>query len=88
MVQIIGSLVACEDDVKDSWREVAAWVAGKLRTHFGEAVQVHYYDLFDDDCPLLPSDTKLPLVLVDGEVLSSGGKISVPAIRKHLEASL
>jgi len=28
----------------------------------------------------------LPLVLVNGEVLSSGGKISVPAIRKRIEA--
>ena len=52
---------------------------------FGEAVQVRYYDLFDDDDPTLPPEAKLPLVLVEGEVLSSGGKISVPAIRKRLE---
>jgi hypothetical protein len=29
---------------------------------------------------------QLPLVLVNGQVLSSGGKISVPAIQRHLEA--
>lgn len=85
LVQIIGAPVACEDGVKESWRVVAAWAERQLRTRFGEAVQLDYYDLFDDDCPTLPSKTKLPLVLVDGEVLTSGGKISVPAIRKHLE---
>jgi hypothetical protein len=43
-------------------------------------------DLFDPACPPLPPDAQLPLVLVNAEVLSSGGKISVPAIRKRLEA--
>lgn len=88
IVTIIGAPVACEDGVKDSWREVVAWAAGKLQARFGEAVQVRYYDLFDADCPTLPSDTRLPLVLIDGEILSNGGKISVPAIRKHLEATI
>ncbi|MGB6421378.1 MAG: hypothetical protein WBD56_05955 [Anaerolineales bacterium] len=85
IVTIIGARVTCEDGVKDSWREVAVWVGRQLRVHFGEAVQVRYYDLFDDDDPTLPPEAKLPLVLVDGEILSSGGKISVPAIRKQLE---
>ncbi len=52
---------------------------------FWEAVQVRDYDLFDDDAPTIPPEAILPFVLVDGEVLSSGGKISVPAIRKQLE---
>ena len=85
IVTIIGAPVACGDGVEDSWREVAAWVGRQLRARFGEAVQVRYYDLFDDDDPTLPPDAKLPLVLVEGEVLTSGGKISVPAIRKQLE---
>jgi len=84
IVTIIGARVTCEDGVIDSWREVAVWVGRQLRRRFGEAVQVRYYDLFDDD-PMLPPEAKLPLVLVEGEVLSSGGKISVPAIRKQLE---
>ncbi|MCJ7625011.1 MAG: hypothetical protein MUO76_16040 [Anaerolineaceae bacterium] len=86
-VEIIGTPVACEAGVKDTWCDVAAWAARQLRAHFGEAVQVRYYELFDKDCPPLPSEAKLPLVMVNRHVLSSGGKISVSVIRKHLEAS-
>ncbi len=84
-VQIIGVPIACKDGVKDSWREVAAWAAGQLKARFGEDVQVKYYDLFDADCPSIPAGAQLPLVLVNGEVVSSGGKISVPAIRRKVE---
>lgn len=36
-IQIIGSPVACADGVKDSWRELAGWIAGKLRERYGTA---------------------------------------------------
>ncbi|HET7077029.1 MAG TPA: hypothetical protein VFM49_06205 [Chloroflexia bacterium] len=85
VVQIVGTPVACAAGVKDTWREVARWTAGQLRTRFGDAVRVEYYDLFDPACPRLPSDAQLPLVTVDGAVVTSGGKISVPAIRKRLD---
>jgi hypothetical protein len=85
VVQIIGAPVACAEGVKDTWREVAAWAAGQLRGHFGDSVRVDYYDLFDPACPTLPSGAQLPFVLVNGEVLSSGGKLSVPAIRRRVE---
>jgi hypothetical protein len=84
-VQIIGTPVACADGVKDSWREVAEWTAGQLASRFGDSVRVEYFDLFDPGCPVLPEGAQLPLVLVNGQVTSSGGKISVPAIRKRLE---
>lgn len=86
LVQIIGAPIACSDGVKDSWREVAGWAARQLKTRFGEEVSVQYFDLFDDNCPPLPKGVQLPLVLVNGKVLSSGGKISVPLIRKQIEA--
>lgn len=86
VVQIVGAPVACADGVKDTWREVAAWAASKLAARFGEGVQVRYFDLFDPGCPTVPAGTQLPLVLVAGEVLSSGGKVSVPAIIRRLEA--
>jgi disulfide oxidoreductase YuzD len=86
VVQIVGSKVACAGGMKDSWRDVAAWTGEQLHGRFGNAVRVEYYDLFDPSCPELPEDAQLPLVLVNGEILTSGGKISVPAIRKHLEA--
>jgi disulfide oxidoreductase YuzD len=87
IVQIIGAPIACKEGVKDTWRETAAWAGGQLRQRFGEAVQVQYFDLFDPTCPPIPTGAQLPLVLVNGEVISSGGKISIPSIRKYLEAS-
>ncbi len=85
-VQIIGAPIACAEGVKEPWRETAHWASGQLRQRFGETVQVTYFDLFDPACPSLPADAQLPLVLVEGEVLSSGGKISVPAIRRKIES--
>jgi hypothetical protein len=74
--------------VKDSWRDVAKWAIGQLKGHFGEAVDAHYFDLFDADCPSMPAGTQLPLVMVNGEVASSGGKISVPTLRRKIESIL
>lgn len=87
-VQIIGAPIACKEGVKDSWREVARWAEGQLKGHFGEAVQVQYYDLFDADCPPMPSGAQLPLVSVNGEVTINGGKISIPVIRRKVESIL
>ena len=86
LVQIIGASIACKEGVKDSWREVSAWAAAQLRARFGDEVQVKYFDLFDADCPPLPADAQLPLVLIEGEVISRGGKISVPMIRHKIES--
>ncbi len=88
LVQIVGAPIACKDGVKDSWREVSAWAAGQLRARFGNDVLVKYYDLFDADCPPVPANAQLPLVIIDGEVVSSGGKISVPVIRRTVESIL
>jgi hypothetical protein len=87
VVQIIGAVVgACDGEVKDTWRELAAWAGDQLSRRFGETVRVEYFDLLDPTCPSLPADARLPLVVVNGEVVSSGGKMSIPAIRKRLEA--
>ena len=86
IVQIVGAPIACKDGVKDSWREVARWAEGQLKGHFGEAVQVQYFDLFDADCPPMPVNAQLPLVLVNGDAVSSGGKISIPVIRRRIES--
>lgn len=85
VVEIIGSPVACAEGVTETWRDLAAWVAHQLDRRYGRSVDVVYYDLFDANCPPMPEGAQLPLVLVNGEVLSSGGKLSVPAIRKRLE---
>ncbi|HUE98691.1 MAG TPA: hypothetical protein VMN99_05515 [Anaerolineales bacterium] len=88
LVQIIGAPIACKDGVKDSWREVSAWAAGQLRARFGDEVQVKYYDLFDADCPPMPNNAQLPLVMIEGEVVSSGRKISVSVIRRKIKSIL
>lgn len=85
-IKIIGAPIACTEGIKDTWRELAHWAAQQLQQRYGLAIEVIYYDLFDPDCPPLPHGVQLPLVLIDGEILSSGGKISIPAIRKRLEA--
>lgn len=84
-VTIVGAPVACAEGVRDTWRDVAGWAARQLRQHFGDGIHVKYFDLFEENCPVLPPGVQLPLVLVDEQVLSSGGKISVPMIRKRLE---
>jgi hypothetical protein len=88
LVQIIGAPTACKEGVKDSWREVARWAEDQLKRRFGEAVQVRYYDLFDVDCPSMPNEAQLPVVLVNGEATINGGKISIPAIRRKIESLL
>lgn len=85
-VQIIGAPIVCEEGVKDSWREAADWAAGKLKARFGEAVEVRYYDLFDADCPSMPTGAQLPLVFVNGEEIINGGKMNVPLIRRKIES--
>lgn len=87
VVHIVGApTAACGEGVKDTWRELADWAARQLEARFGPAVRVAYFDLLDPACPPLPPDAQLPLVLVNGEVLSTGGKLSLPAIRKRVEA--
>lgn len=87
-VQIVGAPIACKEGVKDTWREIAAWAGGQLRQRFDDAVRVQYFDLFEPTCPSMPTGAQLPLILVNGEVLSSGGKISVPALRRKIESIL
>jgi disulfide oxidoreductase YuzD len=87
-VEIIGAKIACKDGVKDTWREIAEWAGGQLRQRFGDSVAVQYFDLFDSACPSIPSGAQLPIVLVEHEMLSSGGKISVPKVKRKIEMLL
>ncbi len=86
VIQIVGAPVACATGVQETWRELAQWIGRQIERRYGPAVSVTYHDLFEPDCPPLPEAAQLPLVFVNGDVLSSGGKLSMPAIRKRLEA--
>lgn len=94
-VRIFGTpTVDCASVSTDRWREAAHWARGQLESRFGQQVSVEYYDLFSSEMDGFPEVLSLvaagqgqvPLVFLDGELLSSGGKISVPDIRRALEA--
>ena len=87
-VEIIGAPIACKEGLKDSWREVAEWAGGQLRQHFEGSVTVQYFDLFDPGCPSILPGLQLPVVMVNDEVLSNGDKISIPMLRRKIEAIL
>jgi disulfide oxidoreductase YuzD len=85
-IQITGSLIACSQGVRDDWRDLAEWLRSKMAALYGDQVAVKYYDIFDPACPILLPDAKLPVVRVNEEVLSMGGKISMTLIRKKIES--
>ena len=82
IVQIVGAPTACAEGISEGWREAAHWAAEQLSAQFGESVQVDYFDLFDPNCPSIPPDAQLPLILIAGEVISSGGKLRLTLISK------
>lgn len=84
-VKVVAAPIACKDGIRESWRGVAEWTANQLRVHYGDRVIVQYFDLFDPDCPAIPPDSQLPVIFVNEEVISSGGKISIPLIRRKIE---
>jgi hypothetical protein len=51
-------------------------------------VEVEYFDMFDEKCPSFPEDAQIPIVLIDGELFSSGGKIAIPQLRNYLDGEL
>jgi len=86
LIQIIGSLIACSEGVRDDWRKVTKWLEGNLKTLYGDQVEVEYFDLFDANGPKLPKDARLPVVMINSEVICMGEKISIPLIKKNLES--
>lgn len=92
-VRIFGVPTACAAGVTDAWQEVARLVRRQLMARFGPQVNVEYYDLFSPEIDRFPEvlalvaagQGQVPLVFVGGELLSSGGKVSVPEIRRRLE---
>jgi hypothetical protein len=88
IVTIVGARIACLQGVRDGWRDSAQWADRWLRERFGDVVCVRYFDLLEPDCPALPPDAKLPLVLIQGQAISCGGKLPMPAIRRQIEILL
>ena len=87
-VQIIGTQIACSEGLKDTWRELAAYVKSQLSVRFQNQVEVEYFDLFDKKCPPFPANAQIPIVLINGDLFSSGGKIAIPRLTKYLNGKL
>ncbi len=92
-VRVFGVPTPSNCGPQDGWREATEWIARSLKTRFGEQVHVEYLDLFTAALDGFPNVIELvasgeaqpPLVFVSDELLSSGGRISGPAIRRRLE---
>jgi hypothetical protein len=88
-VHIIGMPAACLEGVSDPWREHAAWIGAQLRARFGDAARVAYHSVLDADCPPTPPDAAHPLVMIEGEIVLSGGNsIPLPPILQRVTALL
>jgi len=93
-VRIVGVPGACAKGVTEPWRDAARWAATQLAARFGDRVVVEYYDLFSPEMERFPEamaliqrgEASIPAVFVGDRLLSAGGKVSAPAIRKALEA--
>ncbi|MFB0546306.1 MAG: hypothetical protein ACETWB_05300 [Anaerolineae bacterium] len=94
IVRIFGMPTASDCGPADAWREITDLVRQTLVGRFGGQVVVEYHDLFSPEMAEFPEilelvkreEGHLPLVRVDDRLLSSGGKVSIPQIRRYLEA--
>jgi len=93
VVRIFGTLAACSTGVTDGWRDTATMIAGQLVGRFGDQVIVEYFDLFGPEmdsftdvlAAVSQQSLMLPLVYINDELFSSGGKINGPSIRRRIE---
>lgn len=94
VVRVFGIPAAPGCPADQTWEAVTRWMGERLAGRFGAQVQTEYVDLFGSAMTRFPEVTALvtggaaspPIVTVDGTVVSAGGKVSVPAVRKTLEA--
>lgn len=87
-VEIIASPIACEEGIRDDWRDLSKWLSSKLDVIYGNLVTVQYFDIFDSNCPPLPPQAQLPIIKVGEQVLSMGEKLSMPRIREQIDSFL
>ncbi len=94
VVRVFGVPTADPCGAREGGRAATEWVARSLANYFGDQVRVEYIDLFAEEADQYPAvmalvssgSAKLPLVFVGDKLLTSGDKISSPAIRRCLEA--
>ncbi len=94
VVRIYGAPTACSTGVTDAWRDAATLMGRQWKERFGDRVDFEYVDLFGPEASRFPhvlaqvsqDNLALPLVYIDDELFSSGGKLNGPAIRRRIEA--
>lgn len=95
-VTVVGIPSAATCPPEHTWRAAGDRVAQRLHARFGDDVAVAYVDLFSPEMAAHPdvearsaADSLVPpIVVVDGVVLSSGGKLNVSAIERAVAAAL
>ena len=94
-VLIVGLPPAASCPPEKTWRAAASFVAQRLRARFGADVAVEYVDLFSPEMASHPDVEQaiaegldMPVVVLDGAVHSSGGKLNVSAIERAVAAIL
>ncbi len=94
VVHIYGAPTACSTGVTDAWRDVATLMGRQWKERFGDRVDFEYVNLFGPEASRFPhvlaqvsqNNLALPLVYINDELFSSGGKLNGPAIRRRIEA--
>ncbi len=95
-VVIVGFPPAASCPPEKTWRAAAGRVARRLHARFGDAVAVAYADFLspeigahgDVEARIAAGGLVPPVVMVDGAILSSGGKLNVSAIERAVAAAL
>jgi hypothetical protein len=78
-----------------TWSSATALVADRLRRLFGDAVAVEHLEIFSprsfefpEVMAAIEAGGALPIVTVADRIVSQGGKLSAPVIRRAVEALL
>ena len=95
-VLIVGLPSAATCPPEKTWRAAACFVAQRLHSRFGARIDVVYVDLFsremadhpDVEARIAADGLMPPVVVVDGAISFSGGKLNVSAIERAVAAAL
>jgi disulfide oxidoreductase YuzD len=95
-IRIFGAPTACSGGVSDGWRSAGLAIGGRLVQWFGEQVHFEYVDLLKPEMDRFPrvverissERLQLPIVFIEDELFSAGGKINGPGLRRRVEEML
>ena len=95
-VLIVGLPSAATCPPEKTWRSAAGFVTQRLLARFGSEVNVEYVDLFspgmanhaDVEARIATEGLLPPIVVVDGDVLPSAGKLNVSAIERAVATAI